>query len=73
MGIARGENQTPRFDIPGENEFDGKNFRTSDYNKMLDVIYKETKHLRGKKKPESSKNSKDSGEVPGAGLEPAHL
>ena len=59
--------------FPEKIEFDGKNYRTTDYNKMLDVIYKETKHLRGKKKPESSKSSKDSGGVPGAGLEPAHL
>ena len=59
--------------FPEKIEFDGKNYRTSDYNKILDVIYKETKHLRGKKKPESSKNSKDSGLVPKAGLEPARL
>ena len=59
--------------FPEKIEFDGKNYRTASYNRMLDVIYKETKHLQGKRKPEFPGNSENSGLVPEAGLEPARL
>ena len=47
--------------FPEKIEFDGKIYRTKSYNKMLDIIYQETKQLQGHKK------------VPKAGLEPARL
>lgn len=53
--------------------FDGKSYRTKSYNKMLDIIYQETKQLRGGKKKKSPKNEGDFGLVPKAGLEPARL
>ena len=59
--------------FPEKIEFDGKNYRTKSYNKMLDIIYQETKQLQGHKKKKSPKKSGDFGLVPGAGLEPAHL
>ena len=49
------------------------NYRTKSYNKMLDIIYQETKQLQGYKKKKSPKKSGDFGRVPGAGLEPARL
>ncbi len=56
--------------FPEKIEFDGKNYRTKSYNKMLDVIYKETKRLRGKNKTESLEKSGDSVSVPRTGIEP---
>ncbi len=38
---------------------------------MLDVIFQETKQLRGENKTEASKKSENLGFVPGAGVEPA--
>lgn len=31
-------------------EFDGKNYRTKNYNKVLDLIYQQTNELRGNNK-----------------------
>ena len=59
--------------FPEKIEFDGKNYRTKSYNKMLDIIYQETKQLQGRKKKKSPKNTGDFGRVPKAGLEPARL
>lgn len=42
--------------FPEKIEFDGKKYRTKNYNKMLDVIFQETKHLEGRKKKEVSPN-----------------
>lgn len=47
--------------------FDGKSYRTKSYNKMLDIIYQETKQLRGDKKKKSPKNEGDFSRVPRAG------
>lgn len=44
--------------FPQKIEFDGKNYRTNSYNKVLDLIFRETKKLRGNKKEnEGSFNS----------------
>ena len=59
--------------FPEKIEFDGKNYRTKSYNKMLDIIYQETKQLQGHKKKKSPKNTGDFGRVSKAGLEPARL
>ena len=59
--------------FPEKIEFDGKNYRTKSYNKLLDVIYQETKQLQGRGKKKSPTNEGDFSCVPGAGLEPAHL
>ena len=59
--------------FPEKLEFDGKNYRTKSYNKMLDIIYQETKQLQGRKKRKSLKKSGDFARVPKAGLEPARL
>lgn len=36
--------------FPEKIEFDGKKYRTKEYNKILDVIFHETKHLQGGKR-----------------------
>ena len=36
--------------FPEKIEFDGKNYRTNAYNKVLDLIFRETNKLRGNKK-----------------------
>ena len=35
--------------FPEKIEFDGKNYRTNGYNKVLDLIFRETNKLRGNK------------------------
>ncbi len=57
--------------FPDKIEFDGKKHRTDSYNKVLDVIFKDTSQLRIQKKEESVVNSESSSLVPGAGIEPA--
>lgn len=59
--------------FPEKIEFDGKNYRTKSYNRMLDIIYKETKHLQGKRKSEFPEITENSDKVPQAGVEPARL
>lgn len=59
--------------FPEKIEFDGKNYRTKSYNRMLDIIYKETKHLQGKRKSEFPEITENSDKVPEAGIEPARL
>ncbi len=59
--------------FPDKIEFDGKNYRTKSYNRILDVIYQETNHLRGQNKAEFPENSENSVSVPGAGIEPARI
>ena len=55
--------------FPQKIEFDGKNYRTNSYNRMLDVIYQETNILQGKKNKKSPDFSGDFSLVPGAGFE----
>ena len=59
--------------FPEKIEFDGKNYRTKNFNSLLKLIYKETKQLRRIKKKLSPEFSGDNGQVPEAGLEPARL
>lgn len=56
--------------FPEKIQFDGKNYRTDHYNKMLDIIFQGTNTLRGNKKLESSSNEEDSNSVPPLGIEP---
>ena len=56
--------------FPEKIEFDGKNYRTTSYNKMLDIIFKETKQLRGNAKVESPETTGNSTLVPPCGIEP---
>ncbi len=56
--------------FPQKIEFDGKNYRTRSYNRMLDLIYQETNKLQGKKNEKSSEKSEDFIWVPGAGTIP---
>ncbi len=46
--------------FPEKIEFDGKNYRTKSYNRLLDVIYMETNQLRDNNGTESPENSGDS-------------
>jgi site-specific DNA recombinase len=49
--------------------FDGLNYRTDSYNKVLDWIFQNTKELQKKKTEGSDKKSVSSVSVPGAGIE----
>ena len=59
--------------FPEKIEFDGKNYRTNAYNKVLDLIFRETNKLQGNKNKieESLDTFPDS--VPRAGVEPARI
>ncbi len=57
--------------FPNKIEFDGNEYRTNSYNKVLDVIFQETSYLKGQKKEETDKISASSVPVPRAGIEPA--
>ena len=48
----------------GKIEFDGKNYRTTEYNKVLDLIYQQTNQLRGKEKGQIQNNLNLSCSVP---------
>ena len=56
--------------FPEKIYFDGKNYRTSRFNHLLDVIFHETKHLQGQKKVESPEKSENSTWVARRGIEP---
>lgn len=51
-------------------EFDGKNYRTTNYNRVLDLIFQETNILRGNKKEESTDSSPFERKVPRADIVP---
>ena len=59
--------------FPEKIEFDGKNYRTKGYNKVLDLIYQQTKQLRNGTKEKLEKSSDFSNSVPRAGVEPARI
>ena len=59
--------------FPEKIEFDGKNYRTNGYNKVLDLIYKQTKKLRGLEKENEESFSTFPASVPRAGVEPARV
>ncbi len=57
--------------FPEKIEFDGENYRTNSFNKILEIIYHETNRLQRNKKTESLDFSSNSASVPRAGVEPA--
>ena len=57
--------------FPEKIHFDGENYRTNSYNKVLEYIFQETNVLKGEKKEETDEKSVSSVSVPGAGIEPA--
>ena len=57
--------------FPEKIEFDGKKYRTFSYNKVLDLIYRQTNELRGEQKENGEDFSSFSVSVPRAGVEPA--
>ena len=59
--------------FPEKIEFDGIRYRTKSYNKVLDLIYQETKELRGTKKVSGERCDSFPASVPRAGVEPARV
>ena len=59
--------------FPEKIEFDGENYRTTGYNKVLDLIYQHTNELREPQKKIGERNDSFSNSVPRAGIEPARL
>ena len=59
--------------FPQKIEFDGKNYRTTGYNKVLDLIYQQTKELREPKKVSGERFDSFPASVPRAGVEPARV
>ena len=53
--------------------YDGKNYRTTNYNQVLDLIFQETNKLRGNKNGESEDSPCVESKVPRAGVEPARV
>ena len=56
--------------FPEKIEFDGKNYRTNGYNKVLDLIYQQAKELREPKKVDGERFSSFPASVPRLGIEP---
>ncbi len=56
--------------FPEKIEFDGENYRTASYNKVLDLIYQNANTLREPKNKKSEPSEEDSDSVPRPGLEP---
>ena len=54
-------------------EYDGKNYRTKNYNQVLDLIFQETNKLRGNEKGESEDSPTSLSKVPRPGVEPGRL
>ena len=59
--------------FPQKIEFDGENYRTASYNRVLDLIYQQTNELRVSKKIKEGESCDLPSVVPGTGLEPALL
>ena len=53
--------------FPEKIEFDGENYRTTEYNKVLDLIFQETNKLRGKGKEKGERQPSFSSHVPRPG------
>ena len=56
--------------FPDKIEFDGKNYRTKSYNKVLDLIYQQTNKLRREENKNGESFSTFSVSVPRPGIEP---
>ena len=50
--------------FPGKIQFDGEKYRTTEYNQVLDLIFQETKKLRGYGEKESENSEANSHSVP---------
>ena len=50
--------------FPEKIKFDGENYRTTEYNKELDLIFQETNKLRGKGKEKGERQPSFSSHVP---------
>ena len=59
--------------FPEKIEFDGENYRTASYNKVLDLIYQETKQLQAPKKVKAGFPNGNPASVLRAGVEPAQV
>ena len=59
--------------FPEKIEFDGKNYRTNGYNKVLDLIYQQTNELQSPKKVLGRRFESSPQLVPRAGVEPARV
>ena len=59
--------------FPEKIEFDGKKYRTNTYNKVLGLIYQQTKQLRGDGNKKGKESEDFSNSVPRAGIEPARI
>ena len=59
--------------FPEKIEFDGEKYRTKNYNKVLDLIYQETKVLRGEQNEKKGESDDSPTSVPRAGVEPARV
>ncbi len=59
--------------FPDKIEFDGENYRTASYNKVLDLIYQQTNELREPTVKKKNSSLDKFSLVPGTGLEPALL
>ena len=57
----------------GKIKFDGENYRTTEYNKVLDLIFQETNKLRGNGNEKGERQPSFSSHVPRAGVEPARV
>ena len=56
--------------FPNKIQYDGKKYRTDSYNKVLELIFQETKQLRGYTETEKEESYDSSNSVPRPGLEP---
>ena len=59
--------------FPEKLEYDGKSYRTTRMNKLLEMIYQQTNELRKPKKEKTERKLVSFSSVPGTGLEPALL
>ena len=59
--------------FPEKIEFDRKNYRTTGYNKVLDLIFREANKLQGNKNVKSGLSEENPDSVPRAGVEPARV
>ena len=59
--------------FPEKIEFDGKTYRTTKYNQVLDLIFQNSSQLGEIKKGESENSPTEFSSVPRAGVEPARV
>ena len=59
--------------FPEKIEFGGKNYRTDGYNKVLDLIFRETNKLQGNKNVKSGLPEENPDSVPRPGIEPGWI